>query len=302
MIRLLPYEDKYDGDVKALSAREFTELQGRKQYFPESFFAALDENDVFSGFCYLYPDATFLQVEKRELPYYYIHGVFLAVPGSPEEVECTALLLERLQECYEDIREDYPRKRIILRTWCRAGALAKLEFLTGFGFRAMNVTQVMEKVLSEEFTDSDPAPVEMSLKKELAPEEIPDYLSANENAFSVPDSMEELKLKLSGPGGGIALAKKEGKIIASVTVWEEDNETASTENIFCVDRYRNRGITTALILFTHRYLFAAGYKKARLTVFGDNLPAMNLYLKLGYEITDVILEMHYEPDYRHKDF
>ena len=43
-----------------------------------------------------------------------------------------------------------------------------------------------------------------------------------------------------------------------------------------------------------RELAEQGYQRARLTLFSDNLPAWNLYRKLGYELTETMMEYHYE--------
>ena len=67
----------------------------------------------------------------------------------------------------------------------------------------------------------------------------------------------------------------------------------ATENIFCDPDYRRKGITTRLLTYVFGKLFEANAQCARLTVYGDNLPAIRLYRKLGYSVAYELLEMHY---------
>ena len=80
------------------------------------------------------------------------------------------------------------------------------------------------------------------------------------------------------------------KIVSSVTVWDHDDETVATENIFTLPKYRNRHFMTRILGTALADAKARGIKKARLTVYSENAGAVRIYQKLGYTITKHIIE------------
>ena len=63
-----------------------------------------------------------------------------------------------------------------------------------------------------------------------------------------------------------------------------------------------KGIAEAMLRYALRALGKSGMEKAILTVYGTNLPACSLYLKLGYELRSVLIEMQYTTDMRELDY
>jgi ribosomal protein S18 acetylase RimI-like enzyme len=85
--------------------------------------------------------------------------------------------------------------------------------------------------------------------------------------------------------------------VGAVSVWENKNGCVSTENIFCIREYRRRGITETILRRVLSHLSYKGYREAVLYVYGVNIYAIELYMKLGYEIVGGTVHMLYEDGY-----
>ncbi len=215
---------------------------------------------------------------------------------------------------------------LYLRLWCKASDTAYLDFLYDNGFTSLMTNSVMEFELSDyvasdadrekfgehdSIDDASKSSAEPTLIgaegmtsgipegiifRELFlkdPIEIEEYFKTNCSAFGVPDSEEELRFRLRNFDGHVYALTMDSEVIASVTTWDMGDGRAATENIFCLEEFRRQGLTSAMLCRVLDMLKKDGYKKAVLTCFGNNLPAMSLYRKLGYETSNVMLGMHY---------
>ena len=241
---------------------------------------------------------------------------FQALPGSEQEIEASALLLRALQESLLALQERDPKHRLILQVFADAGKLAYTEFLMDCGFFPRHLMLAMECDLNQvtkcglkrresaglteasaEFPEAVPAlPKGLRLTRHTDPDEFSyfdKHFKLSKAVFGVPDSIEELRFRLRH--GTTVWAVMEGeKLIASMAAARINEETAAVEGIFCRKAYRRRGITAAMMTAVLEALAAEGFRRARLTLFSDNLPAFSLYRKLGFELAENILEFHYE--------
>lgn len=307
MLEIIEYNEKFDDDIMKLDELMFLEIKYHADVLKETICIALYNNE-FAGVGFLIAGATFLQIEKQELPYYHLHAEYKAVVGTDYEVEASTEMLENLKLKFCRLQDTYFDKRLILRLWCGGSESAYMEFLLYHQFRAMKVTPILVKSLDDSGKKHELGIDEFLFRldkemkiQEIKPNEDPElmksYMEANGSAFCVEDSENELRFRLGSPKSHVFAVMKGSQVIASVTTWEVSEKRAATENIFCIEKYRNRGVTTALLEYVFNYLHGNGYREASLTVFGDNQPALQLYFKLGYELLATLVEMHYETDY-----
>lgn len=304
------YSEQYDAMVQNIDMVTYYTIKYHKDVIEGSVcVAAEDGQAVAVGL--LKAGSTFLKIDELDLPYYYIHAEFLADTGADTEmqVEASEMILEELKDRFDAIQKKHPTKRLILRLWCNSEKTAYQEFLMAHGFRPMRVTPIMERELTDEDMQFNSELIKVGSEKFLIREMDPEdedfareYLITNGEAFEVADSINELRFVMGGEDSHVFAVMKGERVIAALTTWVVSEGRAATENIFCATEYRNRGITTALIEYALGFLREEGFETASLTVFGDNQPAVQLYLKLGYEIAGNMLELHYEKNYKNVGF
>lgn len=161
------------------------------------------------------------------------------------------------------------------------------------GFYASGEMLVMEK----EFVEKPEGYVEKfkdSMVEKYDTENLTEYLNANAKGFKKQDPLEDILDELSNPNSAIYVLRVKDKIAASVTVWDRDEETISTENIFCIPKYRGKGYATRVLSEALCEARDRGIKKARLTVYANDTPAILMYLKFGYKITGIYQEFMHE--------
>ncbi|MBR6004258.1 MAG: GNAT family N-acetyltransferase [Lachnospiraceae bacterium] len=161
------------------------------------------------------------------------------------------------------------------------------------GFYASGEMLVMEKT----FVDKPEGYVEKfkdEMVEEYDTENLTEYLNANAKGFTKQDPLEDILDQLSNPNSKIYVLRVKGKIAASVTVWDRDEETVSTENIFTVPKFRGKGYATRVLSEALCLARDRGMKKARLTVYANDTPAILMYLKFGYKITKIYQEFMHE--------
>lgn len=309
MIELTSYDPRYDEELAALDTQMALEIRCHGDVMPESVCIALADGKA-AGAAYIIRHATFLHLRKN-LEYYYLHGVCKALPGHPAEVGISDALMEDLKETYRRTQAEHPGKRIALRMWCGAEKTDYAEYLMSHGFKMSRIMPVMVRKLSgsesekpadgqsgmmstDEARNHFPLPDGYEIREmHLTEDFTAEYRKVNGAAFSLPDSMEELRFYTAG-GARIFAVMKGDSLAAALTTWRISDTRAATENIFCKPSLKRKGLTSALIEHVCTLLAAEGYKDASLSLFGENTPAFKLYEKLGYEVTGFILEALYE--------
>lgn len=314
MIKIIDYSDRYDEKLMKLDMMSFLNIKYHRDVILKSVCLAADGDEII-GVGMLKAGATFLKIDEEELRYYFIHADFLADEGADAEAQVIAsgMLIEELKKRFDKIQDSHKGKRLILRVWTNAMKKDYLEFLMSYGFRPMRVTPIMARELTDEDMEaySEDEPVirlkggEKLAIREMDPDDenfAKEYIKTNREAFEVEDSINELRFVMGGEDSHVFAVMKGERVIAALTTWTVSEGRAATENIFCAQDYRQKGVTSALIQYALGFLRSRGYEQASLTVFGDNQPATQLYLKLGYEVEGTLLECHYERDYKNIGF
>lgn len=181
-----------------------------------------------------------------------------------------------------------------LQTFVNVRHETELEFFVSQGFFIVNTMLMMEKDL-EEPVDQMSSKIPAEFKEyDFKAEGLKRYLKANKAGFDgIQDPEEQIIDQISQPHGTIHIAEKKGDILASVTTWDMGDGVFATENVFTVPKAREQGLAAALLTRVLELLKNKGAKRARLSVYGDDLPALLLYIKLGYHILDSNYELRY---------
>lgn len=89
--------------------------------------------------------------------------------------------------------------------------------------------------------------------------------------------------------GSLFEAYIDGKLVALVAMYANDNVTkkAYITYVYCKKEYRKLGIANQLIKNAFEKLKENNFKSVSLEVTTDNIPAVNLYKKFGFEITNL---------------
>ncbi len=319
MVTIVNYRERYESEVEKINAEMARELRIHADVLRDTACVALSDG-AFAGVGFL-ADTNPYRAGGIKDKVRYLRAEFAVVPGADEEAEAAILLLEELQYRFGRLRDPEGRTPV-LRVWVKAEDTAYTELLFDEGFRVGNVMTVMTREIDEadEWLEDDMADAlseedrgpayepyrEPEESAEDAGEEEPElreffdsesewkqYFTVNARSFGEPDSENEMRFRLKNPKAHVWVAIANDRLVAAVSTWPVTDEVYATENIFCDPDYRRKGITTRLLTYVFGKLFEANAQCVRLTVYGDNLPAIRLYRKLGYSVAYELLEMHY---------
>lgn len=170
----------------------------------------------------------------------------------------------------------------------------KINGLIDAGLSITNCMLVMEKELNIAVDDLVPYPEtvmkHISIYDSL---DLTEYLKANGKGFGKPDPIETIQEELTYNNSKIYVWRECGKIVASVTCWDIDEETVATENIFTIPKYRNRHLASSTLQYVLDEATKRGMKRARLTVYADDTEALHMYYKFGFKVTKTLHEFTY---------
>ena len=293
-MQIVKYESVYDDSMLEINPILALSVRYHGDTFKDTVLVAKSEEEVI-GFGFLSAGPTFLDMEHCDVCH--VHVEFTADRGNRLEVEASAALLEALIEEFHKMEQQYPMKKLVLRTWCRASATHYLEFLMQYEFMIKRSTPVMVRNLEDmsDMSSDFRLPEGLSIRETAFDENVMTrYIAATKAAYIVPDSPSELWFRLGGGQTRVFSVMKEDAFIAAVSVWPISEYRYATENVFCIPEYQRKGIASTLLRYALHKIREVGGTEASLTVFGDNTPAQLCYLSLGYEVEDIMLEMHYE--------
>ena len=333
MIEIIPYSTEYDPFLEAAAPGKLREMRTHGDVLQDSVRAAvLDGRCLGFGYLIADEDfrraaeaeaCRAAEAEERAkaeaedcpadgCPECHLSLEFQALPDAGEmEPEVCAELLASLLDFFDALRESMPDRKPILRTWCGAGKTAYMDFLMSYGFSAARPMLVYTRALTEE--DRFPAlgahelnqtePEKTSNRccvltkihetKLENTDEFSAFLSTMERAFETPESAENLRYRLADPGTRVFAAYEGERIIGGMVTWKTGACAASTEYIFCDPDRQRSGVAERLVRFAFAALRATGVTHVLLTVYGENIGAVSLYQKLGYELKSVLIEMQY---------
>lgn len=305
---LIKYKDEYDEQIEKLDQLLYWKIKFHPDLIRETVYLVIEEEKLL-GVAYLIKRSGFLHIDK-ELAY---HEIILEHYIDPEVLNQDAilsLLLGQMKKECDRISANYPGKRIIIKCWEHEEEHERIEMYLKNDFYIGRGTPILVKKLDNVKSYDFSKPQYLNIQtdygnetleiKELTMEDnfLDEYEKANGNAFVIPDSIGDLAFKMNGPDVKVFAVMKGKEINSSIMIWECSEKRAATENIFCIDTYRRKGITSALIEYTCAYLKAEGYEEASLTVYQDNLPAIHLYEKMGYRYEKFNFGIQYETGYK----
>ncbi len=305
MIKIEPYDTKYDSQLELLDRDIYLELKYHGDVIKKYALAALysdKHEDRLAGVGYLLaPPGPSCGENCTDV--FYLHAIFRGF--GEYEAEASILLLDSLKERFLAHACDHPETKFCLRLWCRDTDTAYMEFLTDMGFHPCDTMYIMKKKLSSPkgmaLSSIFKKASENGLKLVITPsapdeEFLKEYNIVNEKAFSPPCSINDLCFKLSRCHGCVYSAFLDDRLVSCVTTWQISEKVCATENIFCLPEKQNLGITRALLGYVLHTLKKAGITHAVLTVCKDEIPAIRLYSSYGYKITNTLYEMRFSKD------
>lgn len=173
--------------------------------------------------------------------------------------------------------------------------LNKINGLLENGLVIVNTMLVMEAEISKELCQAGAAISKAVCSAEAAIEkydtkDLSEYLEANFKGFGERSSEEQIREELANPHSAIYVIRKRNRIVSSVTMWQIDDETVAVENIFTIPSYRGRHYASYILNRVLDEALQKGYRRAKLTVYGDDTEAILMYYKLGFTVTKVLQE------------
>lgn len=213
--------------------------------------------------------------------------------------EAEGRLLDGLLDRFREIGKGRPGAETFLCAYCGAeetGEMQRLmERLMERGFALSAAIPVMGFDLTGEIRRCEP-PEGLSIERlEFDRAGMDAYLKADASANAEPDSEADCWFRTGDPSFACFAAKSGGQVVGAVSIWEIGEGRGATENIFVVPQYRRKNVARALISTAFETLKDRGMKLATLSLRGENLPAMRLYLSCGYTLRGCLIELRYEP-------
>lgn len=260
-------------------------LRWNRSYHEEDTFVAVDNQEILGIMTYAWESSWYyLNKESVSLPEYCMK---LEVVVKDENIAVRRMLLQKAKEHFKLYQEKYSDKKVILRGWCMEGNGKHMEDYLSCGYAANSITMVLSydltKPLPEKKEIND---ITISIH-ECDKAGIASYLKANEAGYDgVQDSADEFCFTIKGEGTKVFTAQKDGEVLSSCMVWKITDTHYATENVFTVPKYRQMGIGTETIFTALRYQKEQGIEESTLTVRGNNLPAIHMYLSMGFHFKE----------------
>ncbi len=203
--------------------------------------------------------------------------------GGEKTVEITDMIISRMISDLQENGENAFKK--VLRVFCK-GIVAP-DFYLREGFILKKTLFSMEREITEEDLIDEEFSEYMTI--EAGDDDlVEEYLAVNSRAFGTGVKKERLLYEMKT--GSDIIINREEEIISSAEV-KVTGESAFIDRVFTDLEYREQGYAAEMLDYLHDRLYGMAVKNARLTVYGDNYKAINLYLEAGYEVSEVFYEM-----------
>lgn len=298
MISTREFQEKDLESIKNIHFFMWLQLQWQKDFHKDDAIVAVDEDDSVIGVAALSYGGTWYYIESNvtHIPEYYMQFECHVQENHPDFELVKHLLIDTLKKHFATYKEKYPDKKIVMRCWCEDSSLEEMEQLLKEQFTAHSITPVLSFDLTGEIPNyTIPESISIGIHS-FEDDGMKQYMEANELGFdNVRDSEHELWFRLNGDTTKVFVAKDGDKVVSSVTVWGIGDGRSATENIFTIPDYRHKNIARETIATSLRYLKELGETQATLSVVGENIPAITLYLGMGYHVFYNLFEMHYTP-------
>lgn len=307
-MNITKYDEKYDNAMEELDQLSFWTVKYHGDLIKESCRLAVEDDELI-GMVYLLKRSSFLAIDTNDLAYYELILDYQMNWEKPNATEALELLLAEMKKCCDDISRNYPGKRIFIKTWVSEEEHERIEFFLKQGFVIGRCTPILVRKLDNCTALGDESVRKLQVELEDGVKELEikaldfdenvmaEYAKSNGSAFVIPDSVTDLWFKLNDPEIKVFAAVCGERIVASVMIWRINEKRGATENIFCIDEFRRKGVTSAVINYACEYLKKEGFEEASLSVYQDNTPAILLYERMGYRYEKLNLGLQYETGY-----
>lgn len=286
------FEQRDLEQLKELDHMMWMGLQWNKIYHAEDTFVC-EEDGTLLGMGTLIYDATWYYLEdaRKDIPIYRMQLEIRARECEDKKLVRRSLL-HTLQEHFAKYQRQYPDKKLAMRCWCVDQDKEEMQFYLENGFYANNVILVMGFDLTKDIPNYEYPKTVTIGKHDFAEDGMNAYMRANGLGFGVPDAEAELRFRLGDQNTVVFTARDEDEVIAATTVWALGDHRSAIENIFTIPAYRRQNLSRAVVSHGLQFLKERGDKLATLTCVGDNLPALTLYISMGFQLNYHMLAMH----------
>ncbi len=256
-------------------------------------FCAFDENGKMLAYAPVFPTVA----EQPQFP----NVVWTEVKARPDLAEVGQVkdrLFQRVLERAGEAARLHPGQKTRLTFQYHPSEKEAIEFVTARGCAYSESIFRMGRDLSSPI-EAQPCPPGIELRRWHMDSEAEQraYITARNEAFpDAPTALADWQNFLRSPEwkeGTSITAFEAGEIAGSVSVfWDEalsaqlGRKIGFTEYIFTRPKWRGRGIAALMIREGLRYLQEHRRESALLEVKAANANALNLYLRLGFEIVD----------------
>ncbi len=200
-----------------------------------------------------------------------------------DTVEITDIIIRRMISELSESGGGSTKK--VLRVFCKGVTAPDFYLREGFILKktlfSMEREIIKEDVIDEDFSEY------MTVDAEDA-DLLNEYLRLNRRSFGTGVNKERILYEIKT--GSEIIVNRDREIISSAEV-KVSGESAFVDRVFTNAEYREQGFAMEMLDYLHNELFKQGVKKVRLTVYGDNYKAINLYLEMGYEVSEIYYEM-----------
>ncbi len=282
--------------IREINFMLWLSLQWNQCFHYEDSFVAVDGNVVLGVAALSYGGTWYyLEENRNDIPLYCLQ-IELVIKGDiAEELAIKSALVTKLKQRLFEYKKQYPDKKLCIRCWCESEDKKGQSFWLSQRFGATGIIWIMGFDLSKEIP-SYPISSEIAISQhDFDDDGMNQYLEANTLGYDgVQDAEAELRFRLNGGTTVVFTAKVDKKVVASVIVWNIAGGRSATENIFTIPEYRRRNIGKSTVATALTFLKKRGDQLATLTCSGNNIPAISMYLQMGYEIIGHMTEMHFE--------
>ena len=268
-------------------------MQWDSAYHKEDEFVSVNDEGEIIGAASLFWDGTWYYLNKKDmnLPLYRMQIDVATSKDAPKNTRRE--LIRTLQEHFKKYTVEYPNRKLCMRCWCVESDKDYMQELLEEGFyvggvimvfkydttRDFEIRKSKENICVEELNNDD--------------ESIKAYLVANEAGYGTQDSEDEFRFMMMGEDTKVFVAKVDGKIVSSTSIWKIEDGRWATENVFTIPEYRRKGIGREVLYTALKSIQEQKGEVATLTVVGDNKDAIAMYLSMGYSLMENMMEMHY---------
>ncbi|WP_105614566.1 GNAT family N-acetyltransferase [Vallitalea okinawensis] len=268
-------------------------------FLPSNIFCAVDSDEEILGVGHIEPHETWHLIEKENVSSDFIYRLLLRISLNPKYANSESIkgnILKQLIIRAKEIRQQYPDKKIRLFTWIDSTELDEMDFYLAHGFATYSNSLVMKYDLTMDIPDV-PQPDGITVKENnmVTEEELQRYYNAASIAFSgVVWSLNYIRWMKCGPEWKNFSAFYGDQLVGNTMTWMIEPDHSTSEDIFVLPEWRNRGIAKYVITEALKYLKKQGKALATLSVYGDNVTAISLYNSLGYRMHYMMIECGYD--------